>query len=415
MKIKNFYRIICVSGVFVLGSCSSDDDSSGEPQVEVKATYEFERSGETTVDFNGQTTRIKMAQEIIDALKDDDFTEAQIDAMFAHEKGVDNFSDAVLNETDKVVRGKTAASRDYFSANTSDATAIKAEFDGWIKSQVDEVFPNWEVTAVAGTAGVIQEGGVDGSKRYVNANGLELNQAFNKGLIGALMADQTLNNYLSTAVLDEADNRTNNDNGVLVDGKNYTKMEHKWDEAYGYLFGLAPNAAKPLTNIGTGSDQKGDDSFLNKYLDRVNDDVDFNGIATDIFDAFKLGRAAIVAKNYTVRDQQATIIREKISEVIGIRAVYYLQQGKNGLEAGTVDQAAVFHDLSEGYGFIYSLQFTRNPNTDEPYFSRSEVQGLIDQLMGGTNGLWSVTPATLQTISDTIAEKFSFTVEQARS
>ena len=40
-----------------------------------------------------------------------------------------------------------------------------------------------------------------------NAGGLEYNQLVNKGLIGALMVDQMLNNYLSAAVLDEADNR----------------------------------------------------------------------------------------------------------------------------------------------------------------------------------------------------------------
>lgn len=408
MKINNLLKVICISGVFALGACSSDDDS-GEPQVVAPDTYVFERNGETTVSFGGQTTRIKMSQEIIDAFKNTASTEAQMDAMFAHVEGGNDFSDAELNASGKSVRSKTAASRDYFSSNATDATAIKEEFDGWIKSQVDDVFPNWNNDASAGNAGVIQEGGADGSKRYVNADGLELNQAFNKSLIGALMADQALNNYLGKAVLDEADNVANNNNGVLAEGKNYTTMEHKWDEAYGYLYGTSQNTANPNATIGD------DDNFLNKYIGRVEGDTDFAGIAADIFNAFKLGRAAIVAKNYTVRDQQAAIIREKISEVIGIRAVYYLQQGKNGLEAGTVDQAAVFHDLSEGYGFIYSLQFTRNPNTNAPYFTRAEVTSLLNQLMGGTNGLWSLTPATLQTISETIAGKFNFTVAQAGS
>ena len=40
----------------------------------------------------------------------------------------------------------------------------------------------------------------------------------------------------------------------------------------------------------------GVDSFLSKYLDKVEGDSDFAGIADDIYDAFKLGRAAIVAK-----------------------------------------------------------------------------------------------------------------------
>ncbi|KAA1243929.1 DUF4856 domain-containing protein [Aquimarina sp. RZ0] len=409
MRIKSLTKVICLSGVLLMASCSSDDDTTVPGvQIEEPATYAFERNGESTVSFGGQTTRIKMAEEISSELKDNTNTQAILDAMFNHQEGVDDFEDADLNASDKNVRSKTAASRDYFSANTTDATAIKADFDTWIKSQVDEVFPNWGVTAMAGTPGVLQEAG-GGSSRYVNAQGLELNQAFAKSLIGGLMADQALNNYLGTAVLDEAENIANNDNDVVADGKPYTTMEHKWDEAYGYLYGTSVNTAEPNLTIGS------DDSFLNKYIGRVEGDEDFKGIADDIYNAFKLGRAAIVAKKYTVRDQQAAIIREKISQVIAVRAVFYLQQGKRALEASTIDYASAFHDLSEGYGFIYSLQFTRKSDDATPYFSRTEVQGLLDDLMKGTNGLWDVTPETLQTISETIASKFDFTAEQAGS
>ncbi len=408
MKIKNLTKVLCLSGILVLGSCSSDDDVVPVVQVEEPATYTFERNGESTVSFGGQTTRIKMAEAIVSALKDNTTTETILDAMFDHQEGVADFEDADLNASDKNARSKTAASRDYFSANTTDAAAIKADFDGWIQNQVDEVFPNWAITATAGTPGVLQEA-AGGSNRYVTAKGLELNQAFAKSLIGGLMTDQALNNYLGTAVLDEADNVANNDNNIVAEGKAYTTMEHKWDEAYGYVYGASVDPANPNPTIGD------DDSFLNKYLGRVEDDTDFAGIADDIYNAFKLGRAAIVAKNYTIRDQQAAILREKISQVIAIRAVFYLQQGKKAIEASTVDYASAFHDLSEGYGFIYSLQFTRKSDESTPYFSRTEVQGILDNLMQGTNGLWDVTPETLQAISETIASKFSFTVEQAGS
>ncbi|MDE0472810.1 MAG: DUF4856 domain-containing protein, partial [Ekhidna sp.] len=279
----------------------------------------------------------------------------------------------------------------------------------WIADQVKEVFPNWETEASAGQSGFIQEAG-GGSTRYINAQGLELNQAFNKGLIGALMVDQMLNNYLSTSVLEAGTNREDNDAGRLVEGKAYTNMEHKWDEAYGYAYGTSANPADPNRTIGS------DDSFLNKYIGRVEGDDDFKGIADEIYQAFKSGRAAIVAGDYTARDTQADIIREKISEVVAIRAVYYLQQGKAGLEAGTTDRASVFHDLSEGYGFIYSLQFTRRPESNSPYFSNSEVKTMLKRLMGdGNNGLWDVMPATLDKISGEIAIPFSFTVDEAGS
>ncbi|WP_298533283.1 DUF4856 domain-containing protein [uncultured Algibacter sp.] len=385
----------------LLQSCSNDDDNTGgNNTVVAPATYKFIRNGNSTVSYSGQSTRIAMAEELVSGLKDTSKSEAVLDAMFAHEAGNADFSDADLNASGKNVRSKSAASSDYFASNSTDANAIKAGFDTWIKSQVDEVFPNWANTATAGNAGQLQEGG-GGSTRYISAKGLEYNQAFAKSLIGALMTDQILNNYLSISVLDAGSNVEDNGNDVLVEGKDYTTMEHKWDEAFGYLYGAEADPENPTLSA---------DSFLNKYLGRVEDDADFAGIAQDIYDAFKLGRAAIVAKNYDVRDEQAEIIRELISEVIGVRAVYYLQQGKGSL---TTDPAAAFHDLSEGFGFVYSLQFTRKPNSNDPYFTKSEVDAFIATLMTN-NGFWDVTPETLDTIAAAISAQFDFTVDEAK-
>ena len=184
-------------------------------------------------------------------------------------------------------------------------------------------------------------------------------------------------------------------------------MEHFWDEAYGYAYGLNADPANPNDDLGA-------DSFLNEYIERANADSDFEGIADEIFQAFKLGRAAIVANNYEVRDAQAAIIKEKISEVIAIRAIYYLQGGKVTLEADTPNYGSAFHALSEAYGFVYSLQFTRNPINNAPYFSKAEVDAfLLDLMDDGSNGLWDVQAATLDAISEAIAVRFEFSVAQA--
>jgi len=381
----------------VLFSCSSDSDVT---PTEAPLTYAFSRDGATTVSYSGQTTRIQMGDELVDVLKTTSESITTLNGKFAHSEGNADFSDPDLNASSKSLRSKTAASNDFFSANATDATAIKEQFDAWIAAQVTEVFPAWDDVASSGVPGQVQESG-GGSIRYINAKGLEYNQVINKGLIGALMVDQMLNNYLSPAVLDEASNRTDNDAGTVVDDENYTTMEHKWDEAFGYLYGLDSATAPELNK----------DSFLNKYLSRVEDDADFTGIADDIYNAFKLGRAAIVNKDYTTRDEQANIIKEKISEIIGIRAVYYLQQGKNGLSPNRQDS---FHDLSEGLGFIYSLQFTRKPNSNDPYLTKAEVDGFMSTLQSG-NGFWDVTADTLDDISNAIADKFNFTVTQAGS
>ncbi len=158
-------------------SCDPDKDPIDTPDPTVApSTYNFTRSGTTTVSYSGQTTRIAMGQEFISALKDETKTEAQLDAMFNHQAGGTDFSDATLNASSKNIRSKTAASTDLFSANTTDATAIKNQFDGWIAEQVSVVFPSWSEDASEGVAGKIQEAG-GGSTRYVNGKGLELNQS----------------------------------------------------------------------------------------------------------------------------------------------------------------------------------------------------------------------------------------------
>lgn len=400
---KKIFTLLILSIAFI--SCSSDDDNTdnnNNQSVDTPANYQFTRNGNNTVSYSGQTQRIAMAEELISALKDPTRNQESLNAMFTHVEGDQDFNDPdmlELNASSKNIRSKTAASADYFSSNSTDANAIKANFDSWISSQANDVFPNWGNTASPGNAGLAQELG--GSIRYVNEKGLEYNQAFAKSLNGAFLADQICNNYLSAAVLDAGDNVSNNDNDVLVDGKDYTTMEHKWDEAFGYLYGAEEDETAPVLEA---------DSFLSKYLYKVEADSDFTGIADDIYDAFKLGRAAIVAKNYTVRDEQIEILREKISMIIGIRAVYYLQGGKS--EIANEDLPSAFHDLSEGFGFIYSLQFTRNPMTDTPYVSKSMVDGYIDTLMEG-NGFWDVTLETLDQMSENIAAEFGFTVEQA--
>ncbi|WP_224483690.1 DUF4856 domain-containing protein [Robertkochia aurantiaca] len=383
----------------VMASCSNDDDNIDSGTIETPLTYDFSREGNSTVDFNGQTTRILMAEELASALLDPTQTAESLEGMFTHAEGGNDFEDASLNASGKNIYSKTAASRDFFSANTTLSNEIKADFSSWLADQANLVFPNWEQTAAAGVAGQIQESG-GGSVRYVNGKGLELNQAFIKSLIGGLMVDQMLNNYLSSSVLDESTNVEDNNNGVTAEGKSYTVMEHKWDEAYGYLYGLESDPSMPAL---------GADSYLNKYLARVENDEDYAGIAADVFNAFALGRAAIVEKDYALRDEQAEIIRELISKVIAIRAVYYLQTGKNMLEQG--DYAAAFHDLSEGFGFIYSLQFTRQPGTVSPYFSNAEVNDYIAQLLAG-DGFWDVSAETLDTISQEIADRFGLVVEE---
>jgi hypothetical protein len=394
--------INAIGVLMMLFMVSCSDNLEINTEVSVPDLYTFERNGESTVSFSGQTERIGMATELVAAMSDFDRTEEELIEMYANQSAsgddVDPYENPDYNASSKSVKSKVAASLDIFSSNAVESAEIKAQLQEWITAQVQEVFPNENTLAEEGVAGQIADGT---SVRYINAKGLEYNQAVGKSLIGALIVDQISNNYLSADLLDNVE--LDNDN-VITDAENtYTAMEHFWDEAYGYLFGFSADTADPLATLG-------DDNFLNKYLSRVENDSDFAGIAEEIFSAYKTGRAAIVAKNYELRDQQAAIIKERLAEIVAIRAVYYLQQGKVALSNG--DFGGGFHDLSEGFGFIYSLRFARNADSNNTYFSRSEVDAYISSLTQG-NGFWDVQASTLDEISQSIADKFDFTVEQA--
>ncbi|TRO65449.1 DUF4856 domain-containing protein [Christiangramia sabulilitoris] len=390
-------------GGVTLVSCTNDDTPTpGAKQIETPVNYTFERDNNSTVSYSGQTTRLQMSSELIsDFTKFDEVSAESLSNMFANENSP--FDNPSLNESSKSIKSKVAASNLYFSTNNVESAEIKADFENWISVQMNEVASNKDVLAEAGQAGQIADGN---AVRYVNSKGLEMDQAFAKSLIGGLVVDQMLNNYLSTAVLDEGDNRTNNDQEILEEGKLYTTMEHKWDEAYGYLYG-DPSIPSEDPNSALGNNE---DDLLFKYMGRVEGDEDYAGIAEETFEAFKTGRAAIVAGDYETRDAQIAIIRENISQIIGIRAIYYMQAGKNALAAN--DYGGAFHDLSEGFGFIYSLRFTNKPGTNMPYLSKEKIDMFKEQLLAG-NGFWDVTPETLDSISEEIAAAFGLSVAEA--
>ena len=172
-------------------------------------------------------------------------------------------------------------------------------------------------------------------------------------------------------------------------------MEHKWDEAFGYLYGQEADYSR----ADLGSAPTGNGTTLNKYFKKINDS-NMPGISQTVYDAFKLGRAAIVAGNYEVRDAQANIIKINLSKVIGYKSVDYLEGYMSKMAAGNTADA--FHALSEGYGFIMSLQFTNDGN-DAPYFTKAEVDGMLSKL----SNFWNVNNSDLTSMVSQIKSKMS--------
>ena len=401
MKLSKYaFGALAISLTFA--SCSDDTASITTPTYEIPASYNFMRSGSSSVQYDGQTSRLQMLNEMggkfTTAATDGTLLDAtQLSNMFSNTNSA--FSTAELNNSGKNIKNKTAASSDYFSlflggGSTVEKTAVQAMFENQFLIGAEASQGN---AASAGVAGSY----LDGSKmRLFAANGLEPQQILLKGMMGAMMMDQISNHYLSTLKLDGGSNVIENTNKVLSTDGNFTTMEHYWDEAYGYIYG----ADETATNSR---------KFWSSYIEQVTADADFNTTSNDINVAFRKGRAAIVANDYTSRNQQISVIQNKLALVAAVRAVYYLQEGKGKLVED--NGAKAFHALSEGYGFIMSLRYTRQPGTDNPYFSKDEVNTMLATLVSGENGLWDIDTLSpkLDAISIQIATKFGFTVAQA--
>jgi len=244
----------------------------------------------------------------------------------------------------------------------------------------EEVLANWSADAGMNTGGGEYTTSSQGRTVHINAKGMEIDQCFAKALIGGLCFDQAVNKYLEVsyqAGLNNVDRDPAEDN-------NATEMEHKWDEGFGYVYGHfgADNINGDLTA----------DALLGKYLNK-------SGFETEkaaVWESFKLGRAAIShsAPDSDLRDAQSVIIKAELSKVIAAKAVGYLEASADLLESEGGISADYFHELSEGWGFILSLQYT-------DWFTNAEVNVMLDQLEAGY-GFWSRSATELDAMAASI-------------
>jgi len=385
-------KVILSLAVFstLLFSCTDDPAINIELPVEVEApdTYTFNREGESTVSFGGQTARLEMAASLMGQLNSENVLASDLLTMFNDGTGFTASDDATaeeqaavdaLNSSGKKLGNKTAAYGD---------ESVVEDIRGFITEYADDVSTSFSTDAAAGVAG--SHTGAGGRTVRINGKGMELNQVFAKSLIGALVMDQVAYGYLSATKIGDGV-----ENVALEDGKNYTKMEHHFDEGFGYVYGQESDITAAASPAGSGV-------LFAKYLKKVNASEE-EGIATEIYDAFKMGRAAIVANDSEIRDAQAEIVKTKMSRVILHKAAYYLRGAAAAKATDNYDKADYFHGLSEGYGFVLSLQFTYDQN-GVSYFSHAEVDTMLTALEAG-NGFWDITSEEINNMAAEIEAK----------
>lgn len=333
------------------------------PPINVPATYVFtDANGNSTVSYSGQTDRLNQLSEMTTKMKTG--TSATVDAqvlkdMFANvgNNGNGNFSFTAT----KQLKNKCFA-------------ADVATFEGWMDDLATASASN-ATTAASGTAGTL----TSGTKKYLfDANGREHVQFIEKGLMGAVFMYQALNVYFGTDKMDV-------DNASAVDaanGKYYTRMEHHFDEAFGY-FGVPVDFPTSPSN-----------RFWGKYCNKQDATLNSN---SDMMTSFKFGRAAISGKNMTSRDAAILNIRKEWEDISAYQAMAYLDASIGYFGN---DNAKLLHALSEAYAFAWNLRYAPESTRRMTPTEHSALMNLFK-----TN-FWDMTVADMNAVKNAIDAKF---------
>ncbi|MBC5774403.1 DUF4856 domain-containing protein [Pontibacter sp. KCTC 32443] len=351
------YRTVALAAIaasVLFTSCSEDGDDA--VSYEVPTTYNFQN-----VNYSGQTARLGMLSEL-DAYIKTGNNGAVLDAqvmrnMYANANAP--FADASLNTSGKQLKDKTIATAQTTFEGFFNAVATASQSAG--------------AAASNGTAGILTTS--DNKKYLVDANGVEYAQVIAKGLMGAVFYNQAVEGYLTDLKIGSTI-----DNTTVTPGEG-TKMEHHWDEAFGY-FGAPTDFPTNTTGL----------KFWANYSNQVNAALNSN---KTMMDAFLKGRAAISANDMAGKNAAAATLRSEWERLVAASAIHEL----NAARTNITDQAKKSHYLSEAIGFVMGLKYkTDRKLTDAQY---EQVMAKI-----GTN-LYNTTSADIVAAIDILSAAYS--------
>ena len=242
MKTKKLLKVVLLSTVIILSSCKKDSPTPlvvDGCTVEAPATYAFtDDGGVNTVAYDGQAARLATAKTVYDVLN----ANMAIDRLAL---------DVIVDDANSKLFGKTAE-------NSINRAVVIDHLNGILDTYCENSAAyELGTVASAGTAGLY--GGFQ-----LDANGWEADQQFAKMLIGSLCLEQVNYDYLTKMDVDNEDRTYSNFTNGVPNGNNnvYTKREHYYDEAFGYVYGMDADISTPAVDEITGNKY----NFLGKIL-----------------------------------------------------------------------------------------------------------------------------------------------------
>lgn len=348
------------------GTCQYAVDTGG---LTVPTTYNF-----TNVTYSGQIVRLLLLNDLVKKIataKDSLYvTVSELNAIYENTTGL--YSSI---STGKKLKDKVASA------------AIDSQIVNWF-NQIDTL-------SKAG-------------KGFVTNEGVDLQQMMEKTLMGSVFF------YRAFEYLDLV---PNDDNTTVTTGEG-TKMEHHFDEAFGY-FGAAKDytsytdseikspGEKDSDNSGTIDSQTEKCFYYSQTAAKR--DIDASTFSTssqtnytkDIFDALLKGRAAISQKKYTDRDAAISTIKNKWEEIIAATVIHYINELKSDIANNGTDLKKHWAELKCYFNMI--------PNRTDNKLGTTNINS-INTYIGSKPA--DATTANLDSAADIIKNAYGFTAEQ---
>jgi hypothetical protein len=353
--------------------------------------------------YNGQKRRVAQLQEIVDSSRNEPIYWNIREALANVNR--DQFA-SVDAQGDSDIRTKIDE-LNFDNGNTSVADQFAALADSLrLSSQA-----NYTVSARNGRAGMITTGS---NKRHVSANGLEYIQLLEKGLYGALLYDQMVDDYLRPTQAGAQNPAGNNETAAGSDyASEGTARQHAFDEAFGYL------AVNPNTYPNSANTSNGDGKFIANYLFDFSDEIQaVYGVnpSQKLMDAFIFGRSVLKAgegfgpSNETTNEAyyNAAVADIKLFTEIGLAtaAFDYLNDAIQD-----VTDADKIHHLSEAIAFIYALSFN-----SQGRLSETQAHAALQTMGWDANNpsldgvysvnLWEVTDAQMESAKNILDQAY---------
>jgi hypothetical protein len=329
------------------GDDTSEDDTN--TNYDVPTTYAFGSS----VSYGGQTDRLDMLEHLKAEVSKSHVEGASVSASTLKDM-FDNAGDGAAFDGSTGTDGQVIGSTGKDLSGKTEGLAKAAMYD-----ILDEVATYSGVLSADNSAGLVARGE---KHILVNDHGQEYAQLVEKGLMGSCFYNQIVEGYLSDAKIGQDVSNTDKE-----DGKEYTKKQHHFDEAFGY-FGIPTD-----WNTSTGDGAR----FWGKYCNKRDAALGTNSI----FEDFIAGRAAI---DNDVHDNQiapVNNIKSKIEKVAAGTAINYLNasKGKTGGDK--------LHALTEGLCFLRACMYGGD------LVSAGDVTEIEEALNNGN--FWTITNAQI--------------------